>query len=77
MKIIHRYKNKAYSEVTSFKKAKRGFHESDLIRLRIVPANGDRTEIYMHALEALDIISALSQVVAELVINDNVLSSED
>lgn len=80
MKTKHIYKNKAYSEVTTFKKAKKGFHPSDLIRLRVVAITDEGengTDHYMHALEALDIINALSEAVAELVIREAPLSAKD
>lgn len=74
---ITEYKNGARSEVAVFKKPRKGLHESDRIRLRIKPEKGKALFIWMHALEAADIIAALSHAVATAIEQDLPLSSKD
>jgi hypothetical protein len=71
------YKNGAYSEVTVYKKRRKGAHVSDRIRLRIVPETGEHIDVLMHALEACDIAACLAHAAAEAIVLGLPLSSTD
>jgi hypothetical protein len=71
------YGNGAYSEVTVYKRRVKGAHDCDRIRLRIVPEDSEPLIVYMHALEAVDIIRGLAGAVAEAMSLDLPLLSRD
>jgi len=73
----HEYRNGAYCEVKVYAKATKNRHYSDLIELRIVPENSEPLAVYMHALEAVDIISDLSMAVGTLMSEEKPLLSKD
>lgn len=76
-KWITEYKNGVYFKVTLYNKARPGCHDSDRIRLKIVPETGQPIDFYMHALEAVDIIAALSAAVGQAMNDDLPLWSTD
>lgn len=71
------YKNKAYAQAELFYNKQKGLHESDRIRLTIHPIGSEDLVVWMHALEAVDIIQMLSACVGEAMTKDLPLSSKD
>ena len=71
------YKNGAYCQVNLYYKKQRGLHESDRIKLIIHPVGSDDVIVYMHALEAVDIINGLSRAVGDAMVNELPLLSRD
>lgn len=64
------YKNGAYSKVELYYKKRPKLHESDRIKLTIHPIGSEDLVVWMHALEAIDIINGLSKAVGDAMADD-------
>jgi hypothetical protein len=71
------YKNGAYCTVSLYYTKRPKLHESDRIKLVIHPIGSDDLVVWMHALEAVDIINGLSRAVGDAMAEDLPLLSRD